>query len=90
MRVDVVLEAVEAGVQHGFLPQMLRQCVSALLEPQLPPEWPFELVIAVFTLVQLLCHYPTGVEALTASGTVSVLLPLIKGQASARKFSNRR
>jgi hypothetical protein len=90
MRVDVVIAAVEAGVQHGFLPQLLRQCVVALLEPTLPADRPFELVNAVFTLVQLLCHYPSGVDALIASGTVAVLMPLIKDQASARKFSNRR
>jgi hypothetical protein len=76
-------------VQHGFLPQLLRRCVAALHEESLPADRPFELVNAVFTLVQLLCHYPAGVDALLASGSVSVLMPLIQRPACVKKFSNR-
>lgn len=89
VKVQQVIDATGAGLQHGFLPQLLQQYTALLLLPELPDDAPISIVTSIFTLVQLLCNYQPGVDALVASDTIKVLLPIIRTPIVHVKFSTR-
>lgn len=89
IRVQAIVEALEVGVRHGLLPVLLRRYTDYLLLPALPEHTPLELVTSIFTLVQLLCNYQSGLDALLSSGTIATLMPLIANDVVHTKFSTR-
>ena len=89
MRVNQVVSALGVSVFHGFLPELVRATAAALLLPELPPAVPLDIAHSIFMLVQLLCNYEVGCEALLSSGIVPVLLPLIEQRITHTKFTIR-
>lgn len=80
-----IIDATGAGCYHGFLPMMVRNCISSLTAPVsgIQPEFeedkqfPLPLATALFSFLYHLASYELGGEALVNCGMLESLQKVV-------------
>lgn len=76
-----IIDVTEVGSYHGFLPMMVRSCISALTSPTgksaFAEQFPLPLATALFSFVYHLASYELGGEALVNCGMLESLIKVI-------------
>ncbi|XP_071495531.1 E3 ubiquitin-protein ligase HUWE1-like [Diadema antillarum] len=72
-----IIDATGAASYHGFLPVMVRQCIQAMINPDME-SFPHSLATSLFSFLYHLASYETGGEALVSCGMMESLLKVIK------------
>ncbi|XP_063952392.1 E3 ubiquitin-protein ligase HUWE1-like isoform X2 [Lytechinus pictus] len=72
-----IIDATGAASYHGFLPVMVRQCIQAMIDPNME-SFPHSLATSLFSFLYHLASYETGGEALVSCGMMESLLKVIK------------
>ncbi|KAL7301215.1 hypothetical protein TKK_0006181 [Trichogramma kaykai] len=77
-RLNMIIDVTGASSYHGFLPALVRTCISTLTSPQ-PDSQPFPLPLAtaLFSFLYHLASYEAGGEALVSCGMMESLLKVI-------------
>ncbi|XP_058791372.1 E3 ubiquitin-protein ligase HUWE1 isoform X2 [Phymastichus coffea] len=77
-RLNTIIDVTGASSYHGFLPVLIRTCITTLTSPQ--PEmqpFPLPLATALFSFLYHLASYEAGGEALVSCGMMESLLKVI-------------
>ncbi|XP_044741696.1 E3 ubiquitin-protein ligase HUWE1 isoform X4 [Chrysoperla carnea] len=72
-----IIDVTGASSYHGFLPTLVRQCISTLIG-QPAPSFPLPLATALFSFLYHLASYDSGGKALKVCGMMEALLRVIK------------
>ncbi|XP_046484252.1 E3 ubiquitin-protein ligase HUWE1 isoform X1 [Neodiprion pinetum] len=82
-RLNMIIDVTGASSYHGFLPVLVRTCISTLTSPQ-PDGQPFPLPLAtaLFSFLYHLASYEAGGEALVSCGMMESLLKVINWPGS--------
>ncbi|XP_011497625.1 PREDICTED: E3 ubiquitin-protein ligase HUWE1 [Ceratosolen solmsi marchali] len=77
-RLNMIIDVTGASSYHGFLPVLVRTCITTLTSPQ-PDGQPFPLPLAtaLFSFLYHLGSYEAGGEALVSCGMMESLLKVI-------------
>jgi len=89
-KLNTIIDVTGAASYHGFLPVMVRNCISSLTggtsTPPLPPSssqpFPQPLATALFSFLYHLASYEAGGEALVSCGMMESLLKVIQWPSS--------
>merc|ERR1719412_646991 len=87
-KLNTIIDATGAASYHGFLPGMVRNCISSLTggssQPPIPNREPFPqpLATALFSFLYHLASYEAGGEALVSCGMMESLLKVIQWPSS--------
>ncbi|KAL6427461.1 hypothetical protein ACFW04_008764 [Cataglyphis niger] len=82
-RLNMIIDVTGASSYHGFLPVLVRTCITTLTSPQ--PEaqpFPLPLATALFSFLYHLASYEAGGEALVSCGMMESLLKVINWPGS--------
>lgn len=79
----MIIDVTGASSYHGFLPVLVRTCITTLTSPQ-PDGQPFPLPLAtaLFSFLYHLASYEAGGEALVSCGMMESLLKVINWPGS--------
>ncbi|XP_057320129.1 E3 ubiquitin-protein ligase HUWE1-like isoform X1 [Microplitis mediator] len=82
-RLNMIIDVTGASSYHGFLPVLVRTCITTLTSPQ-PDGQPFPLALAtaLFSFLYHLASYEAGGEALVSCGMMESLLKVINWPGS--------
>lgn len=82
-RLNMIIDVTGASSYHGFLPVLVRTCITTLTSPQ-PDGQPFPLPLAtaLFSFLYHLASYEAGGEALVSCGMMESLLKVINWPGS--------
>ncbi|XP_063994967.1 E3 ubiquitin-protein ligase HUWE1 isoform X2 [Diachasmimorpha longicaudata] len=82
-RLNMIIDVTGASSYHGFLPVLVRTCITTLTSPQ-PDGQPFPLPLAtaLFSFLYHLASYEAGGEALVSCGMMEILLKVINWPGS--------
>ncbi|XP_034939530.1 E3 ubiquitin-protein ligase HUWE1 isoform X2 [Chelonus insularis] len=82
-RLNMIIDVTGANSYHGFLPVLVRTCITTLTSPQ-PDGQPFPLPLAtaLFSFLYHLGSYEAGGEALVSCGMMESLLKVINWPGS--------
>ncbi|XP_012277229.1 E3 ubiquitin-protein ligase HUWE1 isoform X2 [Orussus abietinus] len=82
-RLNMIIDVTGASSYHGFLPVLVRTCITTLTSPQ-PDGQPFPLPLAtaLFSFLYHLGSYEAGGEALVSCGMMESLLKVINWPGS--------
>ncbi|XP_011333015.1 E3 ubiquitin-protein ligase HUWE1 isoform X1 [Ooceraea biroi] len=82
-RLNMIIDVTGASSYHGFLPILVRTCITTLTSPQ-PDGQPFPLPLAtaLFSFLYHLASYEAGGEALVSCGMMESLLKVINWPGS--------
>ncbi|XP_020278772.1 E3 ubiquitin-protein ligase HUWE1 isoform X2 [Pseudomyrmex gracilis] len=82
-RLNMIIDVTGASSYHGFLPVLVRTCITTLTSPQ-PGGQPFPLPLAtaLFSFLYHLASYEAGGEALVSCGMMESLLKVINWPGS--------
>lgn len=80
----MIIEVTGAGLYHGFLPTLVRSCITSLTsdgsqntkETEVE-QFPLPLATALFSFLYHLASYEAGGEALVSCGMMECLLRVI-------------
>lgn len=72
----MIIDVTGAGLYHGFLPQLVRNCISSLTGQEVS-NYPLPLATALFSFLYHLASYEAGGEALVSCGMMECLLRVI-------------
>ena len=87
-KLNTIIDVTGAASYHGFLPVMVRNCISSLTggnsQPPVPNREPFPqpLATALFSFLYHLASYEAGGEALVSCGMMESLLKVIQWPSS--------
>jgi hypothetical protein len=81
LRLNEIVESTGAYAYHGFLPTLVRDCVSTFNDTGLM-KFPQPFATALFSFLYHLSSYQYSAEALVSSGVVELLLRVIECQAT--------
>ena len=87
-KLNTIIDVTGAASYHGFLPVMVRNCISSLTggnsQPPVPVREPFPqpLATALFSFLYHLASYEAGGEALVSCGMMESLLKVIQWPSS--------
>lgn len=73
----MIIDVTGAGLYHGFLPQMVRNCITSLTTEKNSEQFPLPLATALFSFLYHLASYEAGGEALVSCGMMECLLRVI-------------
>jgi len=78
----MIIDVTGASSYHGFLPVLVRTCITALTQPNSVPNvepslFPLPLATALFSFLYHLASYEAGGQALVACGMMESLLKVI-------------
>ncbi|XP_014203791.1 E3 ubiquitin-protein ligase HUWE1 isoform X2 [Copidosoma floridanum] len=74
-RLKVIIDVTGASSYHGFLPVLVRSCITSLTSPQSDGQpFPLQLATALFSFLYHLANYEAGGEALVSCGMMESLL----------------
>lgn len=79
-RLNMIIDVTGASLYHGFLPQLVRTCISTLTQSQRsnsPTNFPLPLATALFSFLYHLASYEAGGDALVNCGMMESLLHVI-------------
>lgn len=79
-RLNMIIDVTGASLYHGFLPQLVRTCISTLTQSQRsnsPTNFPLPLATALFSFLYHLASYEAGGDALVNCGIMESLLHVI-------------
>jgi len=80
-----IIDVTGAGSYHGFLPMMVRNCITSLTAPETPgvesSKYPIALATALFSFLYHLASYELGGEALVGCGMLESLLKVVQWKA---------
>ncbi|KAJ8683247.1 hypothetical protein QAD02_019039 [Eretmocerus hayati] len=77
-RLNMIIDVTGASSYHGFLPVLVRTCISTLTSPQPDGQsFPLPLATALFSFLYHLASYEAGGEALVSCGMMESLLKVI-------------
>lgn len=78
-RLNNIIDVTGAGMYHGFLPQLVRNCISSLTSDSADSQeqFPLALATALFSFLYHLASYEAGGEALVSCGMMECLLRVI-------------
>ena len=78
-RLSIIIEATGSSEYHGFLPTLIRNCISAMTSQTNQSDYfPHSLSTALFSFLYHLSSYDNGAEALVNSGMIESLLKVIR------------
>ncbi|KAM9785540.1 E3 ubiquitin-protein ligase HUWE1 [Neosynchiropus ocellatus] len=72
-----IIDCTGTASYHGFLPVLVRNCIQAMIDPQMEP-YPHQFATALFSFLYHLASYDNGAEALVSCGMMEALLKVIK------------
>uniref|UniRef100_A0AAV2LYL5 E3 ubiquitin-protein ligase HUWE1 n=1 Tax=Knipowitschia caucasica TaxID=637954 RepID=A0AAV2LYL5_KNICA len=72
-----IIDCTGTASYHGFLPVLVRNCIQAMIDPQMEP-YPHQFATALFSFLYHLASYDAGGEALVSCGMMEALLKVIK------------
>jgi len=80
----MIIDVTGANSYHGFLPVLVRTCITTLTLPQPDgqPSFPLALATALFSFLYHLASYEAGGEALVSCGMMESLLKVINWPGS--------
>lgn len=79
----MIIDVTGASSYHGFLPVLVRTCITTLTLPQLDGQpFPLPLATALFSFLYHLASYEAGGEALVSCGMMESLLKVINWPGS--------
>ncbi|XP_066587993.1 E3 ubiquitin-protein ligase HUWE1 isoform X2 [Prorops nasuta] len=82
-RLNMIIDVTGASSYHGFLPVLVRTCISALTSPQADGQsFPLPLATAIFSFLFHLASYEAGGDALVSCGMLESLLKVINWPGS--------
>ncbi|XP_070171266.1 E3 ubiquitin-protein ligase HUWE1 isoform X5 [Polyergus mexicanus] len=82
-RLNMIIDVTGASSYHGFLPVLVRTCITTLTLPQLDGQpFPLPLATALFSFLYHLASYEAGGEALVSCGMMESLLKVINWPGS--------
>lgn len=78
-RLNTIIDVTGASSYHGFLPVMVRSCISTLTatSPPTPNPFPAPLATALFSFLYHLASYEAGGEALVSCGMMESLISVV-------------
>ncbi|RZF32790.1 hypothetical protein LSTR_LSTR011436 [Laodelphax striatellus] len=76
-RLNMIIDVTGASLYHGFLPQMVRNCISSLTGARSNEQVPLPLATALFSFLYHLSSYEQGSEALVNCGMMESLLKIV-------------
>ncbi|XP_043493606.1 E3 ubiquitin-protein ligase HUWE1 [Polistes fuscatus] len=82
-RLNMIIDVTGASSYHGFLPVLIRTCITTLTSPQADGQpFPLPLATALFSFLFHLASYEAGAEALVSCGMMESLLKIINWPGS--------
>ncbi|XP_018052863.1 PREDICTED: E3 ubiquitin-protein ligase HUWE1 isoform X6 [Atta colombica] len=82
-RLNMIIDVTGASSYHGFLPVLVRTCITTLTSPQPDGQsFPLPLATALFSFLYHLASYEAGGEALVSCGMMESLLKVINWPGS--------
>jgi len=79
----MIIDVTGASSYHGFLPVLVRTCITTLTSPQPDGQsFPLPLATALFSFLYHLASYEAGGEALVSCGMMESLLKVINWPGS--------
>ncbi|XP_029040981.2 LOW QUALITY PROTEIN: E3 ubiquitin-protein ligase HUWE1 [Osmia bicornis bicornis] len=82
-RLNMIIDVTGASSYHGFLPVLIRTCITSLISPQSDGQpFPLSLVTALFSFLYHLASYEAGGESLVSCGMMESLLKIINWPGS--------
>ena len=78
-KLSTIMDVTGASSYHGFLPVLVRSCISTLItcNPPVPNPFPAPLATALFSFLYHLASYEAGGEALVSCGMMESLLSVV-------------
>lgn len=78
-RLNTIIDVTGASSYHGFLPVLVRSCISSLTatNPPVPNPFPAPLATALFSFLYHLASYEAGGEALVSCGMMESLISVV-------------
>ncbi|XP_037772840.1 E3 ubiquitin-protein ligase HUWE1-like isoform X4 [Penaeus monodon] len=78
-KLNTIIDVTGASSYHGFLPVMVRSCISTLTatSPPTPNPFPAPLATALFSFLYHLASYEAGGEALVSCGMMESLISVV-------------
>ncbi|XP_015191132.1 PREDICTED: E3 ubiquitin-protein ligase HUWE1 isoform X3 [Polistes dominula] len=82
-RLNMIIDVTGASSYHGFLPVLIRTCITTLTSSQADGQpFPLPLATALFSFLFHLASYEAGAEALVSCGMMESLLKIINWPGS--------
>ncbi|XP_015599094.1 E3 ubiquitin-protein ligase HUWE1 isoform X3 [Cephus cinctus] len=82
-RLNMIIDVTGASSYHGFLPVLVRTCITTLTSPHPDGQhFPLPLATALFSFLYHLASYEAGGEALVSCGMMESLLKVINWPGS--------
>lgn len=75
-KLKAIIESTGANSYHGFLPIVVRNCISSLISGCMQ-EYPLNFVTALFSFLYHLASYEAGCDALVQCGIMESLLSVV-------------
>uniref|UniRef100_A0A183IVW6 HECT-type E3 ubiquitin transferase n=1 Tax=Soboliphyme baturini TaxID=241478 RepID=A0A183IVW6_9BILA len=76
-RLNIITERTNASYYHGFLPTMVRSCISYLLQSS-ERKIPHSFITALFSFLYYMAGYDSAGDALISSGLTDTLLSVVR------------
>ncbi|KAK7074780.1 E3 ubiquitin-protein ligase huwe1 [Halocaridina rubra] len=78
-KLNTIIDVTGASSYHGFLPVLVRSCISTLTAPNppVPSPFPAPLATSLFSFLYHLASYEAGGEALVSCGMMESLISVV-------------
>eukprot|EP00794_Sanderia_malayensis_P006098 gene6098-6802_t len=76
-RLNTIIEYTGASSYHGFLPTLVRKCISQMTDG-INQDFPQQYATALFSFLYHLASYESGCEALVSCGLMESLLKVVR------------